>query len=51
MNCPICDTALERITLLRADGFGMDLRGFGCPEDHGVFLPSDRYAPPRCRGA
>ncbi len=43
MNCPICDTPLERLTLFRADGFGAELRGFGCSQGHGVFLPSDLY--------
>ena len=43
MNCLICDATLERTTLLAADGSGADLRGFRCPKDHGVFLPSDLY--------
>jgi Zn-finger nucleic acid-binding protein len=43
MNCPTCDRALERATLLPPDGAGPDLRGFRCPLGHGVFLPSDLY--------
>ena len=43
MNCSICRTPLERATLLAGDGGAPDLRGFRCPSDGGVFLPSDLY--------
>jgi Zn-finger nucleic acid-binding protein len=43
MTCPICDSSLEHTVLLAADESGGDLRGFRCPRDHGVFLPSDLY--------
>ena len=43
MNCPICDTALDRASLLPADDSGSELRGFRCARGHGVFLPSDLY--------
>ena len=43
MTCPLCDAEFERAALLDADGDAPDLRGFRCPEGHGVFLPSDLY--------
>jgi Zn-finger nucleic acid-binding protein len=43
MNCPICDTSLQHAVLFPGDAPGDDLRGFRCPRDHGVFLPSDLY--------
>ena len=43
MNCSICRTPLERATLLVGEDGASDLRGFRCPRDGGVFLPSDLY--------
>ena len=39
----MCDAALAQASLLPADDSGSDLRGFRCPQGHGVFLPSDLY--------
>ena len=43
MTCPLCDAEFERAALLDADGDTPELRGFRCPQGHGVFLPSDLY--------
>ena len=43
MTCPVCDAALQRAPLLPGDGDAPDLRGFRCPNAHGLFLPSDLY--------
>lgn len=43
MDCPICSTPLERATLLESEGGLPALRGFRCPQDGGIFLPSDLY--------
>ena len=43
MTCPICSSLLNQATLLAADSGEPELRGFRCPDGHGVFLPSDLY--------
>lgn len=43
MTCPVCDAELGRDTLLTGEEGAPDLRGFRCPEGHGLFLPSDLY--------
>lgn len=43
MNCPLCDRALDPTTLLDAEDERPQLQGFRCPDEHGVFLPSDVY--------